>query len=92
MRVFYKPAFLKDLKRLNGTPVYGRVYKLAFVEAESWETLADVPGIKRLSFDSASLMAALSAKGGVQRSSTYKHYDQGRNQTSFKIRKTSPGK
>lgn len=48
MEVKYRRAFLKDLKRLRGTPVYQQIYDLAFTTLIEVDTLQEVPNIKAL--------------------------------------------
>ena len=48
MKALYKPPFLKDLKRIRGTPEFERIRKLAFEDVLNWSEVAILPHVKRL--------------------------------------------
>jgi len=48
MKVLYKPSFLKDLKRIYGTPEFDRIRKLAFEDVLNWSDLTKQHQVKRL--------------------------------------------
>jgi mRNA-degrading endonuclease RelE of RelBE toxin-antitoxin system len=39
VNVSYKPAFIRDLRRLRGRPEYNRIYRLVFEEMPGWDSL-----------------------------------------------------
>lgn len=49
MNVSYKPAFIRDLRRLRGRPEYERIYGLVFNDMPSWRSLTGQSQIKCLS-------------------------------------------
>ena len=48
MKVLYREAFLKDLKKLKGTHYYDKIKKLVFQTLPEVNSLSDVMGIKAL--------------------------------------------
>ncbi len=48
MKVLYREAFLKDLKKLKGTHYYDKIKKLVFQTLPDVNSLSDVMGIKAL--------------------------------------------
>ncbi len=48
MEVRYRKAFLKDLKRLKGLPVYDKVFELVFVTLPEASTLSEIVGVKAM--------------------------------------------
>lgn len=48
MRIQYRQAFLKDLKKLKGTGAYGQIKTLAFETLPNAETLQEIPNVKKL--------------------------------------------
>ena len=48
MKADYLPRFIKDLKALRGTVAFARIHKLAFEDAERWDSLDGIAGLKRL--------------------------------------------
>ncbi len=48
MEVQYRRSFLRDLKKLKGQPVYGKVFELAFTTLPEADRLRDVTGAKAM--------------------------------------------
>ena len=48
MKVLYREAFLKDLKKLKGTHYYDKIKKLVFQTLPEVNSLSDAMGIKAL--------------------------------------------
>lgn len=48
MKVQYRQAFLKDLKKLKNQPIYHEIFTLVFTTLPEAKTLQDVPGVKAL--------------------------------------------
>ncbi len=48
MKTEYLPRFLKDLKRLKGTPAYDTVVALVFEQFPGAASLADIPHLKKI--------------------------------------------
>jgi mRNA interferase RelE/StbE len=48
VEVQYRKAFLKDLKKLQGQPVYSRIFELAFTTLPEVSTLKDIANVKAM--------------------------------------------
>ena len=48
MEVQYRKAFLKDLKKLKGQPVYDRIFELAFTTLPETSSLQEISNIKAM--------------------------------------------
>lgn len=48
MRVEYRTAFLKDLKKLKGQPIYDQVYHVVFEVLPEAKSLRDIPDVKHM--------------------------------------------
>jgi mRNA interferase RelE/StbE len=48
IRAFYEEDFLKDLKKLKGTPYYKSIATLCFEQVPSLKSIADIPSLKKL--------------------------------------------
>jgi mRNA-degrading endonuclease RelE of RelBE toxin-antitoxin system len=48
MRVLYREAFLRDLKKLKKQPVYKQIYDLVFTALPEAKSLKDMPGVKTM--------------------------------------------
>ncbi len=48
MEVQYHQSFLKDLKSLKGTPVYQRIYDIAFTTLPNTQSIQEIANIKAI--------------------------------------------
>lgn len=48
METLYRPAFLRDLKKLKGQPIYQEVYTLAFTTLPAVASLREIANVKPL--------------------------------------------
>lgn len=48
MKTSYAASFIKDLRRLRGSPIYGRVKVLAFDTFPALDDLSNLPNLKKL--------------------------------------------
>lgn len=48
MEVQYRKAFLKDLKKLKGQPIYERIFTLSFTILPELDELSDLANVKAL--------------------------------------------
>lgn len=48
MKAEYLPGFVKDLKALRGSPAYVRIRRLAFDDIGRFESLEQIPTLKKL--------------------------------------------
>jgi len=48
VKIQYRKAFLKDLKKLKGQPVYNRIFRLAFTVLPEANGLKDVANVKAM--------------------------------------------
>jgi len=48
MEVQYRRAFLKELKKLKGQPVYDKVFELAFTKLPAADGLKDIANVKAM--------------------------------------------
>ncbi len=48
MKVEILPTFLRDLKKLKNEPVYSQIKDFSFIELKSFQTLSDIPHIKKI--------------------------------------------
>ncbi len=48
MKVQYRQAFLKDLKKLKGQPTYDKIFELAFITLPQIAQLRDVANVKAM--------------------------------------------
>jgi len=54
MKTEYLPSFIKDLKALKSSPIYGTVCKLCFEELPQYSAITEIRNLKKLkSFDNA---------------------------------------
>jgi mRNA-degrading endonuclease RelE of RelBE toxin-antitoxin system len=48
LKAEYLPGFVKDLKALRGSSAYTRIRRFAFNDIEGFESLEQIPALKRL--------------------------------------------
>ena len=48
MKVQYRKSFLRDLRKLKGSPVYNKIYQFVFTFLPEVDRLEDVKGIKAM--------------------------------------------
>ena len=48
MEVQYRQSFLKDLKSLKGTPVYQRIYDIAFTTLPNAQNIQEIANVQAL--------------------------------------------
>jgi mRNA interferase RelE/StbE len=48
LKAEYLPGFVKDLKALRGSSSYVRIHRLAFDEIERFESIEQIPTLKKL--------------------------------------------